>query len=139
MANEICGNFKTKEEAVRAINILSLKGIPADKIKIFTSQADPKALAKETDGIIVHVKEDVTKRSGAKVKKIFSKVSECNMDLHDKLRKNGLSEKQAQKYTKAIKSGDILVIADTKLKMGHNIAIEEFSMEVPFVDHTKAQ
>lgn len=137
MTNEICGSFQTKEEAARAVNILSLKGISTHKIKIFTSQRHPKELAKEMDGSIVYVRDHVSKRPTPTFQRFFSSISECGEDIHNRLCKEGLSEGQAEKYSKSILSGSILIIADMKLKMGHERTIEAFSMQDPFVGHAK--
>lgn len=136
MANEIFGCFQTKEEVIQAVNLLSLKGFPADRIKIFTSQSDPKELTRETDGFVVHVKDDIPKRASA-YNRFVHKISDCDKEVQDKLLDNGLSEHQAEKYANNISDGDMLVVADNKLKMGHTRATEEFSMESPFVNLNK--
>ena|SRR5699024_9489273 len=137
MAYEICGSFETKDEAIRVINALSLKGFPADRIKVFTSQADPGELARETDGFIMHVQDKQGRRSTSRFKKLFSKIGVCDVDIHNQLRNDGLSERQAKKYTDEIHDGKILVLTDNKLKMGHyhtNTNVE-FGMESPLVHH----
>lgn len=135
MAKEIYGSFQTKEEAAKVINVLSLKGFPANKIQIFTSQKNPRELTKVTDGIIVHVKEGVSKKPASYFEKLFLKVSDCEMNIHDRLRDEGLSGKQAEKYTNDIHSGNIVIIADNKLKMGHESPDQEFATEVPLMNN----
>lgn len=134
VTHEICGSFETKDEAIKVINALSLKGFPTDKIRIFTSEIDPRELAKETDGFIVHVQDDAQRKSTSKFKKLFAKITDCDTNVYDQLRYDGLSDIQAKKYTEDIRSGNILVIADNKLKMGHNHAVE-FGMESPLTHH----
>lgn len=139
MTREICGSFETKEEAIKVVNALSLKGFPADRIKVFTSQTNPVELAREMDGFIVHVQDDADKKSTTtRFEKLFAKISDCDADVHQQLRSDGLSERQAENYGEDIKNGNIVVLADNNLKMGHYHSNEmnvEFGMESPLVHH----
>lgn len=138
MVHEVCGCFETKEEAARVINALSLKGFPADKIKVFTAQTDPADLGKETDGFIMNVREDANRRPTSRFKRLFGKISDSDTNIHSQLRDFGLSERQVEKYTHDIRAGNVLVLADNKLKMGHHHTTNvEFGMESPLVHHSR--
>jgi len=138
MAREICGCFETEEEAVNVINALSLKGFPADRIRVYTSQEDPRDLARETDGYIIHVQDGLNERKTSRFAKLFTKISDCDVDITHQLRKDGLSERQAEKHANDISKGNILVVVDNKLKMGHQHTTNvEFGMESPLVHHSK--
>src|SRR5699024_4970260 len=130
MAREICGCFETEEEAVNVINALSLKGFPADRIRVYTSQEDRRDLARETDGYIIHVQDRLNEEKTNRFTKLFTKISDCDDDITHHLRKEGLSERQAEKHAKYNSKGNIHVVVVNKLKMGHQHTTNvDFGME----------
>jgi len=137
MVYEVCGSFETKQEAIDVVNALSLKGFPADRIRVFTSQKDPRELARETDGFIVHVRGERSYRPASRLTRLFAKISNCDSDVHEELKRNGLSERQAEKYTNDIHAGHIVVVADNKLKIGHNRTVEGLGMQSPLMHHDR--
>lgn len=135
MTIEVFGSYKSKDEAIKEVDRLSLEGIPANHIRVFTLQESAEELAKETDGKVKNVNEDYDDDFISKVKKMFFKVSDTdNNNLHDELVEHGLSSEQATRYTAEIRDGKILVLADNKVKMGHHPMVGEDELKVPFID-----
>jgi len=132
MAIEVFGSFKTKDEAITEVEVLSLKGISADKITIFTLERT-QDLVREVDGVIQNADEDDNDNFLSKVRKTFLKISDSDKSFHDQFLDAGLSEEQATRYTEDMRSGNIVVIADNKLKMGHDSTPNTDELEVPVI------
>lgn len=132
MAMEVFGSFESKDEAIKKVEVLSLKGIPTNKITIFTLR-NPDELVRETDGIIVNEEEDYDTDFMSKVKKTVLNISDTDKSFHDQFLGAGLSEEQATRYVKEIRSGNIVVIAENKLKMGHDSTPNTDELEVPII------
>lgn len=133
MAKEIIGSYPSKDEAVNVVERLELKGFIAKNIIIFANSDYAKEMEKRTD---VKVKSDGTTNEYDesfmdKVKKVFTDHTDTDshIELHEKLINAGVSEHQTKKYVDEIKSGNILVVADDKLRMGNDATNDTITME----------
>lgn len=136
MAIEVFGCFESKDEAVKEVEGLSLKGIPSNKITVFTSQS-AEELGKDMDGIIENVEEDYDDDLKSMFKKVSLKVQDSDRNFQEALLDAGLSEQQATRYAEEIQEGSILVIAENKLKMGHDSTPNTDELEVPVIEREK--
>lgn len=133
MAIEVFGCFESKEEAIKEVEVLSLKGIPSNKITVFTSKS-AEDLGKDMDGIIENVDENYESDIKSMFKKVSLKVKDSDKSFHEVLLDAGLSDQQATRYAKEIEEGNILVIAENKLKMGHDSTPNTDELEVPVIE-----
>ncbi|MGP4106429.1 general stress protein [Virgibacillus sp. L01] len=122
MANEIFGPFHSKEDAIKKVSVLELKGLKAENITVFTNKENTDELEERTD---VYVENNATEddRNDSftdKIKKVILNSQDSGLNIHEKLVQLGVSDKQASIYVDAIESGEILVIADDELKMGND-------------------
>lgn len=135
MTRQIFGSFDTRDEAIKTVNGLELKGYKAKNITIFANDDNTTDLAKQTD---VNVESSIVETDSEpsfmdKVKRVFMKESGSHPYLHDNLLESGISDKQAAKYTNEIESGKILVIADDELRMGHNSISDDIALSVDII------
>ncbi|MEC5423818.1 general stress protein [Virgibacillus sp. C22-A2] len=131
MGKEIFGPYQSKDDAINSVNGLELKGYKADSITIFTNQRHTKELKQRTD---VKVESSISENGEEnspldKLKRIFTNDSGSHPHLHDKLLNSSISDKQAKKYVDAIESGEILIIADNQLRMGHDSTSDTVTLE----------
>ncbi|MBM7600288.1 hypothetical protein JOC34_002679 [Virgibacillus halotolerans] len=124
MSNEVYGPFPSVDEAVALVDGLQLKGTTADDISIFTNKDHMEELKKRT---AVKVETDKSDSDEVKqdtlmdkVKNIFVHTEDSTLNMHDKLVHLGVSDKHATVYMTAIEAGKILVVADDKVRMGHD-------------------
>lgn len=123
MAMEVYGPFPTTYETVKKVNGLQLKGLTAKNITIF---ADNKNAIKLKNHTAVKVETDLSRDENEdsfmdKVKKVFvDDEGDNNPNLHDKLVDIGISESRSSEYEEDIDAGEILVVADNTLKLGHD-------------------
>lgn len=131
MANEIFGPFHSKEDTVKKVSVLELKGLKAENITIFTNKENTDELEDRTDvDVENNATEDDEKDSFTdKIKKVILNSQDSNLNIHEKLVQLGVSDKQASKYVDAIESGEILVIADDELKMGNDSTSDTVTLE----------
>jgi len=133
MAIEIFGCFDTKDEAIKEVETLSLKGIPSNKITIFTSDSAVE-LGKNMDGVIENAEESYEEGLRAKLQKASLKIQDNDRSFTEALLDAGLSKQQATRYADEIEAGKILVIAENKLKMGHDSTPNTDELEVPVIE-----
>ncbi|MFB4166940.1 general stress protein [Virgibacillus sp. JSM 102003] len=131
MANEIFGPFHSKEDAIKKVSVLELKGLKAENITVFTNKENTDELEERTDvDVENNATEDDEKGSFIdKIKKVMLNSQDSGLNVHEKLVQLGVSDKQATKYVDAIESGEILVIADDKLKMGNDSTSDTVTLE----------
>ncbi|PAV29719.1 hypothetical protein CIL05_10130 [Virgibacillus profundi] len=132
MTRQIFGSFDTKDEAIKTVDGLELKGYKAKNITIFANNDDTNDLALRTD---VNVESSIVETDSDpsfvdKVKKVFTNDAGSHPYLHDKLIHSGISDKQASKYVDEIESGKILVIADDEMRMGNDSVSDDVTLEV---------
>ncbi|SEQ36486.1 Heat induced stress protein YflT [Virgibacillus subterraneus] len=131
MANEIFGPFHSKEDAIKKVSVLELKGLKAENITIFTNKENTAELEDRTD---VDVENNAIEDDGKdsfidKIKKVMLNSQDSSLNIHEKLVQLGVSDKQASMYVDAIESGEILVIADDELKMGNDPTSDTVTLE----------
>ncbi|SDQ82524.1 general stress protein [Virgibacillus salinus] len=131
MANEIFGPFHSKEDAIKKVSVLELKGLKAENITIFTNKENTAELEDRTD---VDVENNAIEDDGKdsfidKIKKVMLNSQYSGLNIHEKLVQLGVSDKQASMYVDAIESGEILVIADDELKMGNDPTSDTVTLE----------
>ncbi|HLQ71647.1 MAG TPA: hypothetical protein VK142_07575 [Bacillota bacterium] len=134
MAIEVFGCFETKDDAIKEVEVLSLKGIPSNNIMVFTS-GSAEELGKNMDGIIENPEKSNGDDLKTKFKKISLKIQDNDKSFQEALLDVGLSEQQATRYGEEIQAGNILVIAENKLKMGHDSTPNTSELEVPVIGH----
>jgi len=134
MAIEVFGCFETKDDAIKEVEVLSLKGIPSNNIMVFTS-GSAEELGKNMDGIIENPEKSNGDDLKTKFKKISLKIQDNDKSFQEALLDVGLSEQQATRYGEEIQAGNILVIAENKLKMGHDSTPNTNELEVPVIGH----
>lgn len=136
LAEEVFGPFSTVEEAVKAVDVLELEGYSNGTITIFSHGKYADDINGKTD-VSVTCTETSRDRKNSFMDKIsnviFNGVDETK-DIHAQLLEKGLSTEQAEQYAEHIKSGDILVTANTELKMG-NDAVDDTSKMKESVNH----
>src|SRR5699024_1111877 len=126
----VFGCFETKDDAIKEVEVLSLKGIPSNNIMVFTS-GSAEELGKNMDGIIENPEKSNGDDLKTKFKKISLKIQDNDKSFQEALLDVGLSEQQATRYGEEIQAGNILVIAENKLKMGHDSTPNTNELEVP--------
>ncbi|WP_174616123.1 general stress protein [Virgibacillus ihumii] len=132
MANEVYGPYGSEEEAIKAVDIMALKGLKAENITILANRKMSKQMEKWTDANVESSAEDDSKSSVfSKIKGIFTDEEETEVNFRDRLIELGLSETQAEKFEKIIESGQIIILASDELRMGHDAAGETVSMQEP--------
>ncbi|MGM8213129.1 general stress protein [Virgibacillus sp. W0430] len=117
------GVFSTEDKAIHVANNLELKGYKAANITIFTNNSSPNELNKYTD---VNIKSDLPSPKKdhtlmEKIKAIFSdsKDDDQAINNYEMLVQLGFSEEEATKWITELEAGNVLVVADDDIRMGH--------------------
>ncbi|MBP1947472.1 general stress protein [Virgibacillus litoralis] len=131
MANEIFGPFYSKEDAIKKVSVLELKGLKAENITIFTNKENTDELEDRTDVDVENnaIEDDEKDSFLDKIKKVMLNSQDSGLNIHEKLVQLGVSDKQASMYVDAIESGEILVIANDELKMGNDPTSDTVTLE----------
>ncbi|GAA0439882.1 hypothetical protein GCM10008983_16010 [Lentibacillus halophilus] len=123
MAEEIFGPFESVEETVKTVNILELEGYSNTNITIFAHGNHADKINDLTDVSVTSLESEEETHDQtflSKIKKVFLNDIYKTSDIHDQLLKKGLSESQANDYSKKIEAGNILITSQTELKMGND-------------------
>lgn len=124
MSNEVYGPFPSVDDVVALVDRLQLKGLTAKNIAIFTNKEHLAELKRRT---AVKVETDTSNIEPEnkdsfmyKVKNIFIHDEDATLNIHDKLVDLDISDTNAAVYSKQVEAGKILVVADDKIRMGHD-------------------
>src|SRR5699024_11739200 len=89
---------------------------------------------KNMDGVIENAEESYEEGLRAKLQKASLKIQDNDRSFTEALLDAGLSKQQATRYADEIEAGKILVIAENKLKMGHDSTPNTDELEVPVIE-----
>ncbi|WP_077324900.1 general stress protein [Virgibacillus siamensis] len=128
MANEIYGPYHSKEEVIKAVDIMTLKGFKAENITILANKRLSSKLENQTDANVESSEADESETSILnRIKGLFKDEEESEPTFSERLTALGMSEAQAEKYVEGIESGQILVIANDELRLGHDASNDRIS------------
>lgn len=124
MSNEVYGPFPSVDDVVALVDRMQLKGLTARNITVFTSNGHLAEFKRRTAVKVATDTSDVETNNKdtlmQKVKNIFIHDDEPGLNIHDKLVELGISDKNATVYSKEIQTGKTLIVADDKIRMGHD-------------------
>jgi len=120
MTKIILGTYMNEQDAIVAVNKYQLMGYDADDMNILTNN-DP-SLEKHTDVDVTSVyrkEQDQEDSFSDKVKRIFFHEVKEESSAEEILFDIGLDKEKANNCIRSLKSGEIVVVGDDSLKMGH--------------------
>lgn len=124
MSNEVYGPFPSVDDVVALVDRIQLKGLTAKNIAIFTNRDHLEELKRRTAVKIETDTSDIKPENKDslmyKVKNIFIHDEDTTLNIQDKLVELDISDANAAVYSKQIEAGKILVVADDKIRMGHD-------------------
>ncbi|GAB3803286.1 general stress protein [Virgibacillus kimchii] len=131
MSNEIFGPYETTDEVINMVTSLELKGYKSSNISLLANEDHTENLIKHTD---VNVESEVSgepekHKFTKKVQNLFSNSKNVHTSLHERLKKENISDKQADKLLEAVENGKIVILADNELKMGNDSTPNAVSMK----------
>lgn len=123
MTKRMLGSYQTVEEALHAADVYALGGHSEDDIIMLTNDENAAKLEGRTP---VQIKTDNPPQHPEKetfmdkVKDAFSSADEnIELDTTEKLTAFGLSQQEADSAMNGVKKGNIVIIVDDELRMGH--------------------
>lgn len=138
MANEIYGPYYSEEEAIKAVDIMTLKGLKAENITVLANEKKSKQLEQWTDAEVENSAENELETSVfSKIKDMLSDEEETEPNFRERLVELGLSESEAEKIENEIESGRIIILANDELRMGHDATSDTVTMQEPIHLHNK--
>lgn len=131
MGKLIVGSYRTKEEAVKAINVYELQGHEAKNIIALTNEERKDSLEKLTDVAVTDDSEDENEDPTItdRLKNLFTNQTNLELNTIDSLVEYGLSKEEATCCLADLNDGMIVVLADDELRMGQAPPVD--------VDHYK--
>lgn len=123
MTKRMLGSYKTVEESLHAADVYALAGHSEDGIIMLTNEENAAKLEGRTPVQIKTDNPSPTPESESfidKVKDVFTSSDEhVELDTAEKLTAFGLSQKEADTTMLEVKNGNIVIIVDDELRMGH--------------------
>lgn len=122
MTMRIFGFYPSEQEAITVVNSLGLKGFRTKDITILTTHSSATSLQKYTDAnVCSNVPEQQIKKTFYKqIKEMFVKKPDKQGDFNYTLKKLGFNERTIEKCLKKIGEGNVLVVIDDFMKLGHS-------------------
>lgn len=131
MGNEIFGPYETTDEVVNTVNSLELKGYKSSNISLFAHEDHAEDLIKQTD---VNVESETSTEADKhnfikKMQSLLSNNKNTHTSMYERLKKEDISDNQANNILNAMEEGEIFIIADNELRMGNDSTSNAFSMK----------
>lgn len=120
MTKLIVGTYHSREEAINAINIFELTGHESKNIIVLTNKENAKKL--NIKGLVKTDTPESNQKKPSfsnKFKDFFTRKIDFELDTVEKLVDYGISQEEAEKCLADVKAGKIVVLADDRLRMGH--------------------
>lgn len=122
MDRHIIGLYPSVETAVKTVNVLQLKGYRSEAIWVFANQNSANQLKEQLDvnvhsTVRNHIKKEKTFFD--QVKGIFITEEHDNRCADEVLYEFGMNDEEVNTYLEKLNNGQILVIVQDDMKLGH--------------------
>lgn len=120
MPKRVLGIYSTVEETRDAVDVFELRGHESKNVVIFADNIN-QAQFKDHQIVNLHPTQHLHEEEGF-IEKIIDNLPTAEVpkfSTTNKLIEYGLSETEATKALSAVRNGNIVVIVDDELRMGH--------------------